>query len=121
MSDSKRFLSPTRGLRKVYLFLEHAERNTFFLDAAGANRFEAPSQAIRIHSRGGAYGLEVMVVVKKKMLRFAAKTERATDPFFQSFCDHGAPKPLFRRGSIVNRQKRTFKHADGLQFKFVFL
>ena len=83
----------------------------FNLDAAGAYGLEPFSQAIRIHSRGRANRLKIAVVVKKKLLRFTAKTQWAANPFFQSFCDHGAPKPFLRRPLIVNMQKRTFEHA----------
>jgi hypothetical protein len=120
MLNPKRFLAPIGRLRKAYLFLKHTEGNTFFLDAAGANRFKTPSQAIRIHSRGRADRLEIAIVVKKKMFRLAAETERPADPFFQSFCDHGAPKSFLRRGPVVGGHKGIFKHVDGPQLKFVF-
>jgi hypothetical protein len=80
----------------------HTERKIFFLDAASTYGFEAFSQSVRIHPGGRANILEIFVVVKKKLLCFAAKSQRAANPFFQAFCDHGAPKSLFRRSLIFN-------------------
>ena len=120
MLDTKRFLAPMGGLRRTQLFLKHTEGDTFFVDAAGANCFKTPSQAIRIHSGGRANRLEIAAVVKKKMFRFAAETERPANPFFQGFCDHGAPKSFLRRGPVVGGHKRIFKHVDGPQLKIVF-
>ena len=108
------------GLRRTQLFLKHTEGNTLFVDAAGANCFKTPSQAIRIHPRGRANCLEISAVVKEKMFRFAAETERPANPFFQGFCDHGAPKSFLRRGPVVGGHKGIFKHVDGPQLKFVF-
>jgi hypothetical protein len=90
------------------------------LNAARAYGFEPLSQANRIHSRGGAHGLKVLVIVKEELLSFTAKTQWPADPFFQSFCDHGAPKSFFRRAPILNMQDGTFKHGLGPQFKVVY-
>jgi hypothetical protein len=97
----------------------HVEGETYFLDSAGAYGFEAVSQAIRIHSRGGTDRLKIFFVVKKELLRLAAKTQRPANPFFQSFCDHGAPKSLLRCSPILNLQKGTFKHALGPQCEII--
>jgi hypothetical protein len=51
----------------------YAEGKVFFLDAASANGFEPLPQAFRIHSRGRANRLEILVVVKKELFGFAAK------------------------------------------------
>jgi hypothetical protein len=87
-----------------------SEGNTLFLDAASAYGFEPLSQAFRIHSRGGANRLKILVVVKQELLGFAAKTQRPTDPFFQCFGDNGAPESFFSRSLIINLQHRTFEH-----------
>jgi hypothetical protein len=51
------------------------------LDALGANGLEPLSQAIRIHSRGGADRLEVFIVFEKKLLCLAAEAQWPADPF----------------------------------------
>src|SRR6266700_2826928 len=87
------------------------EGNVLFLDAASAYGHEPLSQTFRIHSRGGANRLEILVVVKKELLGFTAKAQWPTDPFLQCFGDNGAPESFFSRSLFVNLQHRTFKHG----------
>jgi len=99
-------------MRKADSFLSpNSEGNTFLLDAASAYGLESLSQAFRIHSCGGANRLKIFGVVKKELLRFAAKGQWPTDPFLQCFGDHGTPESFFSRSLIVNLQQRTFKHG----------
>jgi hypothetical protein len=98
----------------------YSEWNIFLLDAAGAYGFQPFSQANGIHSRRGTNSFEILVVVKKELLCFAAKTQWPADPFFQRLCDNGAPKPFFRRTPILYMQDGTFKHGLGPQFKVVY-
>lgn len=123
MLDSKRFLvlAPICGLRKPHIFCRpRSEWKVLFLEPAGANDSEPVSQAIRIHSGGRADRLEIRIVVKEKLLRLAAETQRPANPFLQRPGNHGAPKPFLRRSPIVKKQKRTFEHALGPLFNFDF-
>ena len=75
-------MAPAGRLRKAELLIRsHSERNIFFLDAAGTNGLEPFPQAFRVHSRGRANRLEILVVVKQELLGFAAEAQRTANPF----------------------------------------
>src|SRR5580658_1743532 len=108
-------------LGKLHLLVgSRPEGQAFFLNATSAQALEPLSQAFRVHARGRADRLKIVIIFKEKLFGLAAEAQRPTHPFFQSFCDDSAPKFFFRGSPIIDLQEGTLKHSLVPRFKISF-